>query len=335
MTDKEYTDKLDSIISALAKDLGRGSLMRSSSVPEEIDVISTGIIGIDRLIGVGGIPRGRITEVYGPESSGKSTLALHIISMAQRGGLVSAYVDAEHAFDPSYAEAIGVRVDELLLSQPDSGEQGLEVVEALVRTGEVGLVVIDSVASLVPKAELEGDMGQSFMGLQARLMGQAMRKLTGVTSKSNTALVFINQLREKLGLQFGNPETTPGGRALKFYASLRIDLRRASAIEHGTEQEGFNCRIKTVKNKLSPPYKTVEVPLMYGKGFSAVLSLISEAIASGSIVKTGSWYSIQGIEEKFQGANSLAIYLNGNPQTRDELENELRSPLPMLQLADQ
>lgn len=334
MTDKEYTDKLDNIISALAKDLGKGSIMRSSSVPEEVDVISTGIIGIDRAIGVGGIPRGRITEIYGPESSGKSTLALHVIGEGQRGNLVAAYIDAEHAFDPDYAATLGVDIESLLLSQPDSGEQALEITEALVRTGEVGLVVIDSVASLVPKAELEGDMGQSFMGLQARLMGQAMRKLTGVTAKSNTALLFINQLREKLGLQFGNPETTPGGRALKFYASLRIDLRRGSAIEHGTEQEGFVCRIKTVKNKLASPYKTVEVPLMYGKGFDSLASLINQATTDSLIQQPSKgWYVLN--QEKFHGITAVANYLNGNPQIKEEIENRLRSPLPMLQSTDQ
>ena len=332
MTDREYNSRLDNIISALAKDLGKGSLMRSSSVPEEVDVISTGIISIDKVVGIGGIPRGRITEIYGPESSGKSTLALHVIGEGQRRNLVAAYIDAEHAFDPDYAATLGVDIESLLLSQPDSGEQALEITEALVRTGEVGLVVIDSVASLVPKAELEGDMGQSFMGLQARLMGQAMRKLTGVTSKSNTALLFINQLREKLGLQFGNPETTPGGRALKFYASLRVDLRRASAIEHGTEQEGFNCKIKVVKNKLAPPYKQVEVPLMYGKGFDRIRSLVTEMLNGGVVVKTGAWYALGA--EKFHGLDALVTYIEENPEIRDDLENGLRTSLHLLQPTD-
>lgn len=323
MTDQEYSNRLDSIISALAKDLGKGSLMRSSSVPEEVDVISTGIIGIDKALGIGGIPRGRISEIYGPESSGKSTLSLHVIAQAQSNGIVSAYVDAEHAFDPEYSGRLGVRVGELLISQPDSGEQALEVVEALVRTGEVGCIVIDSVAALVPRAELEGEMGQSFVGLQARLMSQAMRKLTAVTSKSNCALIFLNQLREKVGIMWGNPETTPGGRALKFYSSIRVDLRRGAAIEHGTEQEGFQCKIKVVKNKLAPPYRQVEVPLMYGKGLDATASLITEAISLGFVTKTGAWYSYQG--EKFQGSLSLSNYLNGNPQIREELEHGLRS----------
>ena len=602
MTDKEYKDRLDSIISALAKDLGKGSLMRSSSIPEEVDVIPTGIIGIDKMLGVGGIPRGRITEIYGPESclsgdtivkyairdsagirqnhkggtikrlyerfntieapgkgnyqrfqtvdstftvpsvtdeglvvhnkvqsvlnngtrsvyelrtnnglviratanhpffngtsyialenlkegqevyihtkqgvgqlprtlrhettvkyhpnrprkcinghlyyrmpishmyweayannmdiesyrnllnegeraspfilaniktipryyhvhhldgnhennqrdnlvlvdsvehgllhakdcsyntayrthpdiirsiryagkeevydivcndpirnfvangfqvhnSGKSTLALHVIAEAQKRGYIASYIDAEHAFDPEYARDLGVDIEALLISQPDSGEQALEVVEALVRTGEVALVVVDSVASLVPKAELEGDMGQSFMGLQARLMGQAMRKLTGVTSKSNTALVFINQIREKLGIAWGNPEVTPGGRALKFNASLRIDLRRGSVIEHGSEQQGFQCKVKTVKNKLAAPFKHVEVPLIFGKGFDATASLVQYSIQQGLIQKQASWYTYG--EQKFQGIPAVSGYLDENPEIKQELEDQI------------
>lgn len=321
MTDEEYSARLNGIIAQLNKDIGKGSVMISSTVPEEVDVIPTGIIGIDRILGIGGIPRGRIVELYGPESSGKSTLALHVIAVGQSQGLACAYIDAEHAFDPGYAETLGVDVGSLLLSQPDSGEHGLEVVEALVRTGEIGCVVIDSVASLVPRAELEGDMGQSFVGLQARLMSQAMRKLTGVTSKSNTALIFLNQLREKVGISYGNPETTPGGRALKFYSSVRIELRRGTAIDSNGTQEGFQCKIKTVKNKLAPPHRQVEVPLIYGKGFDSVRSLADAALSLGIVLKTGAWYTL--MDKKFQGMSALVEYLTENLDIRKEIENRL------------
>lgn len=319
MTDEEI---LDSIINRLRKEFGAGAVMRPDSLPEKVNVIPTGILGIDNILGVGGLPRGRITEIYGVESSGKSTLALHTIAEAQRLGLgACAYIDAEHAFDPGYAEVLGVRNLSLLLSQPDSGEQALDIVESLVRTGDVACIVIDSVASLVPRAELEGQMGQSFVGLQARLMSQAMRKLTAVTSKSNCALIFLNQLREKVGVLWGSPETTPGGRALKFYSSVRLDLRRGNAIDNGQVQEGFVCKIKVVKNKLSPPYRQVEVPLMYGKGFDKTASLIQELLNGGLVTKAGSWFQVNGM--KFHGQGPLAEHLQTNPTTLKELENKL------------
>lgn len=321
MTDAEFSAKLDSIVAQLTKDLGKGSIMRSDTIPDHVDVIPTGIIGIDNALGVGGIPRGRITEIYGPESSGKSTLTLHVVAQCQQAGGVAAYIDAEHAFDPDYAEAIGVNISTLLVSQPDHGEAALEIVEALVRTGEVQLIVIDSVASLVPRAELEGDMGQSFVGLQARLMSQAMRKLAGVTSKSNTALVFINQLREKVGVMYGNPEVTPGGRALKFYSSVRIELRRGTAIDSNGTQEGFNCKVKTVKNKVAPPFKQVEVPLLYGIGFDAMASMVQMAISLGFVIKTASWYSYQ--DQKFQGMPALLAYLSENQEAMEELKERI------------
>lgn len=322
MQPSEYSNKLDGIIKSLESSLGKGSISRTTSAAQQVDVIPTGIIGIDRATGIGGIPRGRITEIYGPESSGKSTLALHIISEGQRLGLVCAYIDAEHALDLGYAsEAIQVDVDALLISQPDSGEQALEVVEALVRTGEVGCIVIDSVANLVPLKELEGEMGQSFVGLQARLMAQALRKLTAVTSKSNTALIFLNQLREKVGVTWGNPETTPGGRSLKFYSSMRVDLRRGNAIDKDQVQEGFTCKVKFVKNKMAPPYKVVEVPLMYGKGFDKTASLIQEAIALGLIQQAKGWFTFG--EEKFHGVNQVAQYLNDNPHIEEHIRSNV------------
>jgi recombination protein RecA len=324
VTESERLQRIDAIIRTLEGNLGKGSIMRSDSIPERVDVIPTGIIGIDRALGVGGMPRGRISEIYGPESSGKSTLALHVLAQVQVLECVGAYVDAEHAFDPEYASTIGVSVDDLLISQPDSGEQALEIVEALVRTGDVACVVIDSVASLVPRAELEGEMGQSFVGLQARLMSQAMRKLTAVTSKSNCALIFLNQLREKVGIMFGNPETTPGGRALKFYSSIRMDMRRGQAIDKDQSQTGFTCKIKVVKNKLAPPYKTVEVPLIYGKGFDATSSLVTEALGAGLIQKQGAWYMYNG--QKFHGMPVLVDHFVKNLELKNSLENEIRQP---------
>lgn len=312
---------IERITRDLEKEFGRGSILTADSKPQECDVIPTGIPGIDRALGVGGIPRGRITELYGVESSGKSTLALHVVAECQRSGGIAAYVDAEHALDYGYCADLGIRLEDLLISQPDSGEQALGIVESLVRTGEIALIVIDSVASLVPSAELEGEMGQSFVGLQARLMSQAMRKLTAVTSKSNTALIFINQLREKVGISYGNPEVTPGGRALKFYSTVRMELRRGSAIGKDAEQEGFECKIKIVKNKLAPPYKVVEVPLMYGRGFDSVASLVSVALLSGTVSKTGAWYS--WMDKKFQGMPSLVEYLRSNPQEMEALSNGL------------
>lgn len=317
---------IERITKDLEREFGKGSVMRADSQPQYCDVISTGVSGIDRALGIGGIPRGRITELYGVESSGKSTLALHIVSECQRSGGVAAYVDAEHALDYGYCNTLGIQLDDLLISQPDSGEQALGIVESLVRTGEIALIVIDSVASLVPQVELEGEMGQSFVGLQARLMSQAMRKLTAVTSKSNTALIFINQLREKVGITYGNPEVTPGGRALKFYSTIRMELRRGTAIDNDKTQEGFNCKIKIVKNKLSPPYRTVEVPLMYGRGFDACASLIEVASKDGLIQKVGSWYTLNG--EKFQGINALAAYLTTNLDIRNGLEKIVNDYTP-------
>ena len=316
MTSEEYTEHLDGIIRSLEHSLGKGSLVRLGSKAERMEVVPTGVLTIDRATGIGGIPRGRITEIYGPESSGKSTLSLHILAEGQRLGLTGAYIDAEHAIEPQYASAIGVQMDSLLLSQPDSGEQALEIVEALVRTGQVSCIVIDSVASLVPSAELEGQMGQSFVGLQARLMSQALRKLTAVTSKSNCALIFLNQLREKVGISWGNPEITPGGRALKFYASLRIDMRRIA-----TEEDAIKCKIKIVKNKTAPPYREVEATLRFGKGFDTLESLVQVGITEGLILKSGAWLNFE--DSKFQGVNALKHHLNESPEARLRLETQL------------
>lgn len=322
------TDKLKALDNALAqieKQFGKGSIMKLGEASAiAIDVIPTGCLAIDLALGVGGVPRGRIIEIYGPESSGKTTVALHIIAEAQKTGGVAAFIDAEHALDPVYAKALGVNIDELLVSQPDTGEQALEICEALVRSAAVDVVVVDSVAALVPRSEIDGEMGDSHMGLQARLMSQALRKLTGSISKSNTCVVFINQIREKIGVMFGNPETTTGGRALKFYASIRMDIRRQDAIKQGQEIVGNKTRVKVVKNKVAPPFKQADFDIMYGAGISREGSIVDIGAELDIINKSGAWYSYKG-ERLGQGRENVKEHLKTHPEIMDELEQLIRS----------
>ena len=318
---------LNDALEKIHKQFGQGAIMKLGDASHmDVDVISTGSISIDIATGVGGIPRGRIIEVYGPESSGKTTLTLHMIAEAQKNGGRAAFIDAEHALDPVYAENLGVDVDELYVSQPDTGEDALEICETLVRSGAMDVVVIDSVAALVPKAEIEGDMGDSHVGLQARLMSQALRKMTGIISKSNTILVFINQLREKVGVMFGNPETTTGGRALKFYASIRLDVRRIDSIKNGSEVVGNRTRIKVVKNKVAPPFKTAEFDIIYGEGISKESSVLDLAIANKIISKSGAWY-YYGDMRMAQGRDNARLFLKDNSELCDEIEAKLRKAL--------
>jgi recombination protein RecA len=288
-----------------------------------IEAISTGAMSLDLALGVGGLPRGRVVEIYGPESSGKSTLAMHVVAEAQRNGGICAYIDAEHAMDPVYAGAIGVDVDELLISQPDTGEQALEIADMLIRSGAIDVLVIDSVAALTPRAEIEGEMGDTHVGLQARLMSQALRKLTGTLSKTNTIAVFINQLREKIGVMFGSPETTPGGRALKFYSSVRLDIRRIESIKDGVEVVGNRTRVKVVKNKVAPPFKQAEFDIMYGKGISREGSLLDIAIDLGIAKKSGAWYTYEG-EQLGQGRENAKQFLTENPELMVEFNERIR-----------
>ena len=289
-----------------------------------VDVIPTGCMSLDIAMGIGGVPKGRIIEIYGPESSGKTTVTLHMIAEAQKMGGTAAFIDAEHALDPVYAQKLGVNVDELYVSQPDNGEQALDIVHALVASKEIDIVVVDSVAALTPRAEIDGDMGDSHVGLQARLMSQALRKLAGVISKSNTCVIFINQLREKVGVMYGNPETTTGGKALKFYASIRLDVRKADAIKNGTEVVGNRTKVKVVKNKLAPPFKTAEFDIVYGKGVSKISSMMDLAIADGILQKSGSWISYND-ERIGQGRDKAIEYLEQNPQIANEIESVLRA----------
>jgi len=289
----------------------------------DVDVISTGSIMIDDALGVGGIPRGRITEIYGPEASGKTTLAMHIIAEAQKSGGYAAFVDAEHAFDPKYAKNLGINTDELLISQPDSGEQALEITETLIRSAALDVVVIDSVAALVPRAELEGEMGDSHMGLQARLMSQAMRKITGVVNKTRTSCVFVNQIREKIGVMFGNPETTSGGRALKFYSSVRMDIRRIGSLKNGNDVVGNRTKVKIVKNKVAPPFKVVEFNIMYGKGISRIAEILDLAVEFDIIQKRGSWYRYDG-EPIGQGSDNAIEFLEADPELIEKIEGQIR-----------
>ena len=324
----EKAKALEMALSQIEKDFGKGAIMRLGDAASKISVstIPSGCLELDFALGVGGIPRGRIIEIYGPESSGKTTIALHIIAEAQKLGGTAAFIDAEHALDPVYAENLGVDVDELYVSQPDTGEDALEICETLVRSGAMDVVVIDSVAALVPKAEIEGDMGDSHVGLQARLMSQALRKMTGIISKSNTILVFINQLREKVGVMFGNPETTTGGRALKFYASIRLDVRRIDSIKHGSEVVGNRTRIKVVKNKVAPPFKTAEFDIIYGEGISKESSVLDLAIANKIISKSGAWY-YYGDMRMAQGRDNARLFLKDNSELCDEIEAKLRKAL--------
>ena len=316
---------VEAAILAIEKQFGRGSIMRLGSAEKlSVDSIPTGSIALDLALGVGGIPRGRITEVFGPESSGKTTLCQHFIAEAQRRGGVAAFIDVEHALDPGYARACGVNVDELLVSQPDTGEQALEITETLIRSGGVDIVVVDSVAALVPRAEIEGEMGDSFVGIQARLMSQALRKLTGAVSRSNTSLVFTNQLREKIGVMFGNPETTPGGRALKFYASVRLDIRRIETIKSGTESIGSRVRVKVVKNKVAPPFRVAEFDVMYGEGISREGGLLDVGVAMDVVTKTGAWFTF-GETRLGQGREAAKEFLRSNPAVAAEVEGRIRA----------
>ncbi|HIR69316.1 MAG: recombinase RecA [Oscillospiraceae bacterium] len=324
MMEKEKA--LEMALSQIEKQFGKGAIMKLGDAAAKISVstISTGCLALDLALGVGGIPRGRIIEIYGPESSGKTTIALHVIAEAQKAGGAAAFIDAEHALDPVYAENLGVNVDELYVSQPDTGEQALEITEALVRSGAIDVVVIDSVAALVPKAEIEGDMGDSHVGLQARLMSQALRKLAGVISKSNTIVIFINQLREKVGVMFGNPETTTGGKALKFYASIRMDVRKIDVIKNGTEIVGNRTRIKVVKNKVAPPFKQAEFDIIYGEGISNESAILDLAVERKIISKTGAWYSY-GDMRMAQGRDNARLFLKDNHELCQEIEGKLRA----------
>lgn len=326
-TDNDKGQALERALSALDKQFGRGTVMKMGAhVKMQVDVIPTGCLDLDLALGVGGIPRGRIIEIYGPESSGKTTVALHFIAEAQKRDGIAAFIDAEHALDPSYAKRLGVDIDELYISQPTSGEDALEIAEALVRSGAVDIVVVDSVAALVPRAEIDGEMGDSFVGLQARMMSQAMRKLAGVVSKTNSIVVFINQLREKVGILYGSPEVTPGGRALKFYASVRLDVRRGEQLKNGSEVIGNRTKIKVVKNKVAPPFRFCEVDLLYGYGISKEGSLLDLAVEREIIQKSGSWFSYKEIRIG-QGRDNARKYLQENPESAKEIEAAIRASI--------
>ncbi len=320
----ERRKALDAAMSQIEKQFGKGSVMKLGEYKAmEIEAIPTGALGLDIALGIGGVPRGRIIEVYGPESSGKTTLALHIVSEAQKMGGEAAFIDAEHALDPVYAKKIGVDIDNLIVSQPDTGEQALEITEALVRSGALDVIVVDSVAALVPKAEIDGDMGDSHMGLQARLMSQALRKLAGAVNKTKTVIIFINQLREKIGVMFGNPETTTGGRALKFYASVRMDIRKIENIKQDGEVKGNRARVKIVKNKVAPPFREAEFDIMYGEGISKASNILDMAVNLNIIEKAGSWFSYHN-EKIGQGRENVKKYLIENPNMMEEVEKKVR-----------
>jgi len=323
-TGSERAKAVDAAILAIEKQFGAGAIMKLGSAErQQVDAIPTGSIALDLALGVGGIPRGRIVEVFGPEASGKTTLCQHVIAEAQRRSGVAAFIDVEHALDPGYARACGVNVDELLVSQPDTGEQALEITETLIRSGGVDCVVVDSVAALVPRAEIEGEMGDSFVGIQARLMSQALRKLTGVVSRTNAALVFTNQLREKIGVMFGNPEVTPGGRALKFYASVRLDIRRVETIKSGTESVGNRVRVKVVKNKVAPPFRVAEFDVMYGEGISRAGGLLDVGVAMDVVSKTGAWFTF-GETRLGQGREAAKDFLKANADVAETIEGRIR-----------
>lgn len=321
----EKDKALDAALSQIERAFGKGSIMRlGQNTNIDIEAISTGSLGIDIALGIGGMPKGRIIEIYGPESSGKTTLALSVIAQSQKKGGTCAFIDAEHALDPSYAKKIGVDIENLLISQPDAGEQALEIADTLVRSGAIDVLVVDSVAALVPKAELEGEMGDSHMGLQARLMSQALRKLTSTVSRSNTLIIFINQIRMKIGVMFGNPETTTGGNALKFYASVRIDIRRIGSIKDKEDVIGSQTRVKIVKNKVAPPFKVIDFDIMYGEGISKTGELIDLGVKAGLVEKAGAWFSYKG-EKLGQGRENAKMFLKENPAVADEIENKIRA----------
>ena len=336
--DKDWSsDKLKALkltIEKIDKDFGKGSVMMMNERGEQaMEVISTGSIGLDIALGVGGLPRGRVIEIYGPESSGKTTIATHVIAEAQKKGGICAIIDAEHAFDSAYAQKLGVDIDNLLISQPDYGEQGLEIADRLILSGALDVVVIDSVAALVPKSELEGEMGDSKMGLQARLMSQALRKLTATISKTNTICIFINQLREKIGVMFGNPETTTGGNALKFYCSVRLDIRRISQIKDGDEAVGNRVKVKVVKNKVAPPFRSAEFDIIFGEGISKIGEIIDMGVEMNIIQKSGSWFSYDG-NKLGQGRDTVKALLSDNEELANEIEGKIRTKLTEMQTAD-
>ncbi len=330
MTGETKGKAIDAALANIEKKFGKGSIMRLGERPhEEVGSISTNCLSLDAAIGVGGMPRGRIVEIYGPESSGKTTLALQVVAQAQKMGGVAAYIDAEHAMDPEYAEKLGVDIDDMLISQPDSGEQALDIAETLVRSASVDVIVIDSVAALVPRAEIDGDMGDSHMGLQARLMSQALRKMTSIISNSNTCFIFINQLRDKIGVMFGSPETTTGGKALKFYASVRIDIRRIGAIKEGDKMVGNRTRVKVVKNKVAPPFRETEFDIMYGEGISREGDLLDLAVNHNVVEKSGAWFSYSG-ERLGQGRENSKNTLKENPELLERIEHEVKVKLGMI-----
>ena len=326
MINEEKQKALESALSHIEKQYGKGSVMKlgESGAHMQVETIPTGSLGLDIALGVGGVPKGRIVEIYGPESSGKTTVALHMVAEVQKRGGIAGFIDAEHALDPVYAKNIGVNIDELYISQPDSGDQALEIAETMVRSGAMDIIVIDSVAALVPKQEIEGDMGDSHVGLQARLMSQALRKLTPVISKSNCVVIFINQLREKVGVMFGNPETTTGGRALKFYASVRMDVRRIETLKQNGEMVGNRTRIKIVKNKIAPPFKEAEFDIMFGKGISKEGDILDLATKLDLVNKSGAWYAYNG-DKIGQGRENAKIYLGQHPEIMEELEEKIRA----------
>ncbi|SMO77359.1 recombinase RecA [Fodinibius sediminis] len=328
MSDNKDRDKaLEMAIGQIEKQHGKGTIMRlGDEAAQNVPSISTGSLMVDQALGVGGVPRGRITEIYGPEGSGKTTLAMHVVAEAQKAGGYAAFVDAEHAFDPRYAKNLGINTDELLVSQPDSGEQALEITETLIRSAALDVIVVDSVAALVPRAELEGEMGDSHVGLQARLMSQAMRKITGIINKTRTSVIFINQIREKIGVMFGNPETTSGGRALKFYSSVRMDIRRIGSLKKGDEVVGNRTKVKVVKNKVAPPFKVVEFNIMYGTGISRMAEILDLAVEFDIIEKRGSWYRYDG-EPIGQGTDNAIEFLESDPELTDRIEEMVRNEM--------
>ena len=325
---------LETALAQIDKQYGKGTIMRlgSEGVVQDVEVIPTGSLSLDLALGVGGVPRGRVVEIYGPESSGKTTLALHVVAEAQKRGGVCAFVDAEHALDVTYAKKLGVNIEDLLVSQPDSGEQALEITEILVRSGGVDVVVIDSVAALVPKAEIEGEMGDAHVGVQARLMSQALRKLTSAISKSKTTVIFINQIRMKIGVMWGSPETTSGGNALKFYASMRLDIRRIGAIKEGNNVLGNRTRVKVVKNKLAPPFREAEFDILYGQGISRDGDILDQAVDNDIVEKSGAWYSYEG-ERLGQGRNNVVVFFKDNPELMAAVENKVREKLGMARVS--